>query len=62
MNSLFDNAIQSIQLGLEDYKSNDPKRPLSAVRNFYSGLLLLAKETLVRATPNESAKIILASN
>lgn len=62
MNTLFENAIQSIQLGLEDYKSNDPRRPLSAVRNFYSGLLLLAKEALVRAVPNEDARIILAAN
>ena len=26
MNSLFDNAIQSIQIGIEDYEHNDPKR------------------------------------
>jgi hypothetical protein len=48
MNTLFDNAIQSIQLGIEDYQANDPRRALSAVRNFYSGVLLLAKEVLVR--------------
>jgi hypothetical protein len=49
MNTLFDNAIQSIQLGIEDYEHNDPMRALSAVRNFYAGTLLLAKEVLVRA-------------
>jgi hypothetical protein len=60
MNTLFDNAIWSIQLGLEDFKSNDPKRPLSAVRNFYAGLLLLAKEAIVRSAPDEDAKLLLA--
>lgn len=51
MSSLFDNAVQSIRLGLEDYQANDPTRTLSAIRNFYAGLLLLAKEVLVRAVP-----------
>ncbi len=51
MNTLFDNTVQSIQLGIEDYEHNDPKRALSAVRNFYAGTLLLAKEVLVRAAP-----------
>jgi hypothetical protein len=31
MQSLFENAIQSIQIGIEDYQHNDPKRALSAV-------------------------------
>jgi hypothetical protein len=44
-------AIQSIQLWIEDYQHNDPKRALSAVRNFYAGTLLIAKEVLVRAAP-----------
>jgi DNA-directed RNA polymerase subunit M/transcription elongation factor TFIIS len=61
MNTLFDNAIQSIQLGVEDYEHNDPKRALSAVRNFYAGTLLLAKEVLVRAAPNASVKDVLGT-
>lgn len=61
MNTLFDNAIQSIQLGIEDYEHNDPKRALSAVRNFYAGTLLLAKEVLVRAAPKASVKAIIGS-
>ena len=48
MSNLFDNAIQSIQLGVEDYQNDDPKRAVSAVRNFYAGVLLLAKEVLIR--------------
>jgi hypothetical protein len=61
MNTLFDNAIQSIQLGVEDYRSNDPRRALSAVRNYYAGLLLLAKEVLVRAAPLAVADDILGA-
>jgi hypothetical protein len=59
MNTLFDNAIQSIQLGIEDYRANDPRRALSAVRNFYSGVLLLAKEVLRRQAPNAEPKDVL---
>ncbi|WP_206362365.1 zinc ribbon domain-containing protein [Sinorhizobium americanum] len=51
MSKLFENAVVSIQLGVEDYQANDPRRAISAVRNFYAGVLLLAKEALVRAVP-----------
>jgi len=49
MSGLFENMVQSIQLGVEDYQVNDPKRASSAVRNFHAGVLLLFKEVLVRA-------------
>jgi DNA-directed RNA polymerase subunit M/transcription elongation factor TFIIS len=62
MNTLFDNAVQSIQIGIEDYQSNDAKRTLSAVRNFYAGTLLLAKETLVRSVPSATADEIIGAN
>ncbi len=52
MNSLLDNAVQSLQIGIEDYQANDPRRALSAVRNFYAGILLLGKEVLVRQAPH----------
>ncbi len=61
MSGLFDNAVQSIQLGIEDYESNDPRRALSAVRNFYAGILLLAKEVLIRAAPNANAKDVVSA-
>jgi hypothetical protein len=61
MNTLFRNAIDSIQLGVEDYQANDAKRALSAVRNFYAGTLLLAKEVLVRAAPAADAAEILGT-
>ena len=61
MNSLFDNAVQSIQLGVEDYQANDPRRALSSVRNFYAGVLLLAKEVLVRQVPDAAPEDVLAA-
>lgn len=59
MSGLFENAVQSIQLGVEDYQVNDPKRALSAVRNFYAGVLLLAKEVLVRAAPGANPEDVI---
>jgi DNA-directed RNA polymerase subunit M/transcription elongation factor TFIIS len=61
MNTLFDNAIQSLQLGIEDYEANEAKRALSAVRNFYAGTLLLAKEVLARAAPKAKIKDVLGT-
>jgi DNA-directed RNA polymerase subunit RPC12/RpoP len=46
---------------VEDYGANDHKRATSAVRNFYAGTLLLAKEVLVRAAPKGSPDTILAA-
>ena len=61
MSHLFDNAIQSIQLGVEDYQNDDPKRAVSAVRNFYAGVLLLAKEVLVRRDPKASPEEVISA-
>jgi hypothetical protein len=61
MNTLFGNAVQSIQLGIEDYQANDPRRALSAVRNFYAGVLLLAKEVLVRQVPDADPDEVLGA-
>ena len=52
MSKLFENAVESIVVGIEDYRQNSRPRALSAVRNFYAGTLLLAKEVLVRQVPN----------
>ena len=38
-------------MGVKDYALDKPARSLSAVRNFYAGLLLLAKEALARQAP-----------
>ena len=39
--SLLQNAIDSIQVGVEDYLMEDDRRYLSAVRNICAGILLL---------------------
>lgn len=55
---MFQNAIEAIELGVEDYGSADPRRAASAVRNFFAGLLLLLKERLERISPELiSAKV-----
>jgi len=56
---LLSNAIAAIQLGLEDYQSNDAKRNLSAVRNISAGVLLLFKEKLRRLCPSDSDEVLL---
>jgi ribosomal protein S27AE len=61
MSALFENAVASIRMGIEDYRSQDQFRDISAVRNYYAGLLLLAKEALVRRVPNENPDLILAA-
>jgi hypothetical protein len=51
MNDLLSNAIESIQIGVEDLLKNDDRRVLSAVRNVHAGVLLLCKEQLRRLSP-----------
>ena len=46
--TLFTNAIETIQIGVEDLLRNDERRVLSAVRNVHAGVLLLCKEKLRR--------------
>ena len=52
MSGLLKNAVDSLVIGVEDFAANDERRTLSAVRNFYAGTLLLAKEVIVRKAPN----------
>lgn len=61
MPGLFENAVQSIQLGVEDYEAKDQRRALSAVRNFHAGVVLLAKEVLVRKVPNADESDVIAA-
>lgn len=61
MSELFQNAVLSIRLGVEDYKRGEPERALSAIRNFYAGVLLLAKEVLIRAAPDAEAGAIIGA-
>ncbi len=59
---LLQNAITSIQLGIEDYRSNDPRRTISAVRNFYAGVLLLGKQCLLEQAPDAGPMQVLATS
>jgi hypothetical protein len=51
MDLLLANAIESIQVGVEDYQAATRPRLLSAVRNIHAGILLLYKEALRRESP-----------
>lgn len=58
---LLTNAIESIQIGVEDYREGSRPRLLSAVRNIHAGILLLYKEALLRrSAPNSNEALIKA--
>lgn len=57
--SILQNAINSIQVGVEDYQSKDPRRHASAVRNISAGILLLYKEKLCRLSPDEDPHLLI---
>lgn len=59
MDTLLNNAIQSIQIGVEDYCEPDPRRVLSAIRNIQAGILLLCKERLRVLSPQQSDEVLL---
>jgi hypothetical protein len=52
--NLLENAVASIEMGVEDYQSLDERRVLSSLRNLYAGTLLLLKEMLSRESPDNS--------
>ncbi|WP_213255962.1 hypothetical protein [Flavobacterium branchiicola] len=53
------NAVEAIQIGLEDFKSEDPRRAQSAIRNIFAGMLLLFKEQLRRKSPGNSDEVLI---
>lgn len=59
VDTLLNNAVQSIQVGVEDFQSSDPRRVLSAVRNITAGVLLLFKEQLKILSPSNSNEVLL---
>ena len=61
MDSILNNAVQSIQIGIEDSQSHDPRRILSAVRNVQAGILLLCKEHLRALSPSGSDEVLIKS-
>lgn len=62
--SLLTNAIESIQVGVEDYllMDKDDKRYLSSVRNICAGILLLYKEKLSRLSPKYQKELLIKKN
>ncbi len=63
MELIIENALGSIRVGLEDYRSarvsKDSARLTSAVRNVVAGILLLAKGKLYEMSPAGSAGILM---
>lgn len=59
MNTILQNAVQSIQIGVEDFQSPDPRRVLSATRNITAGVLLLFKEKLRLLSPPGSDEALI---
>ena len=57
--SLFKNAIDAIQIGVEDYLMGDDRRYLSSVRNICAGVLLLYKEKLRRLSPSPDKEVLI---
>lgn len=62
MSELFKNAVGIIRVGVQDYRSTDDHRHVSAVRNYYAGILLLGKAVLARRFPNEEPDKLIAAN
>ena len=59
MDTILANAVASVQIGVEDYLSDDPRRVLSAVRNLSAGILLLFKERLRDLSPSDSDEVLI---
>lgn len=55
---LLTNAIESLRLGIEDYKEGSHGRLLTAIRNIHAGVLLLYKEALRRLSPADSNEVL----
>lgn len=62
MDTILTNAIASIQIGVDDYQSADPRRSLSAVRNISAGVLLLFKEKLRTMSAPGSNEALIKQN
>jgi hypothetical protein len=60
--SIIENAIDSIQIGIEDYESADDRRSISAVRNISAGILLLYKEKLYQLSPEDNKELLIKQN
>lgn len=57
--SLLNNAILSLEAGIEDYEDGSERRNISAVRNVFAAILLLFKEKLVRLSPASDPELLI---
>lgn len=57
--SIFENAIQAIETGVEDFKQGTAPRLKSSVRNVHAGILLLFKHKLKQMSPSGSDEALL---
>ncbi len=57
--SLIKNAVESIQVGVEDFSSDDERRSVSAMRNIAAGLLLLFKYKLCLLSPASDPELLI---
>lgn len=57
--SILQNAVDSIQIGVEDFLSKDERRSVSAIRNIAAGMLLLFKEKLCRLSPDYDKELLI---
>ncbi len=57
--TIFENAIISLELGLEDFAEGSDKRLLSAVRNLHTGILLLYKTKIAALSPVKSDEALI---
>ena len=57
---IFKNAINAIELGVEDYElsAKDPRRLQSAVRNLFAGILLLFKSKLAELSQKDDESLL----
>lgn len=60
--SILKNAIDSIQIGVEDFQCDDDRRCVSAVRNIGAGILLLYKEKLCQLSPDDNKELLIKQN
>lgn len=57
--SLLKNAVESIQVGVQDFDSDDERRGVSAMRNIAAGLLLLFKTKLCELSPPSDKELLI---
>ncbi len=57
--SILQNAIHSIQIGVEDFQSSDERRQVSALRNIVAGMLLLMKQKLCELSPAHDKELLI---